>query len=361
MRNNPFATTIIRWYKRHKRLLPWRDTKDPYFIWLSEIILQQTRVVQGTPYYEKFVAKYPTINLLARAEENEVLRIWQGLGYYTRARNLHKCAKVIMLDYAGQFPDTYKELIKLPGIGKYTAAAIASMAFNEPVPVIDGNVYRVLSRYFEDYTDISSSQAYDHFYKVALSLIDIKNPGIFNEALMEFGAVHCTPKNPDCSNCELTGGCKAFANNTWEHLPVKKKKVKTRTRHMFYLLIKSRDKILMKQREEKDIWQGLYEPALVESDVEKNFEEVEHPVLDSLLGINTQIEILDKKIRHVLTHQYLNVNFAIINIIEGQDISEMVNIDGFRWYSLEEAENLPKPILISNFLDTYLNSINLQE
>ncbi|MEN8249389.1 MAG: A/G-specific adenine glycosylase [Bacteroidota bacterium] len=361
MKNNPFTTAIVRWYNRHKRPLPWRNTTDPYFIWLSEIILQQTRVVQGLPYYKSFTDNFPGISDLAKAKEETVLRLWQGLGYYTRARNLHKCAKVIVEDYNGKFPSTMKELLKLPGVGKYTAAAIASLAYDEVVPVIDGNVYRLLSRYFADETDISSSKAYNHFYHLATQLIDENDPGTFNQAMMEFGAVHCVPQNPDCDTCVLQEKCMAHAHNLQNKLPVKTKRVKTKKRYLFYLIVKEGNKILMRERKEKDIWRGLYEFVLVESTSADEFDQLEHPILENLKDVKINLDIIDKNVRHVLTHQHLNVKFAIINVKEGQEISEKLSIGGYRWYSLEEVEKLPKPILISNFLDTYLNSINLQK
>ena len=335
--------------------MPWRDTQDPYLIWLAEIILQQTRVVQGLPYYKRFVENFPTIEDLAKAEEEFVLRLWQGLGYYTRARNLHKCARVVVSEYNGSFPTTMDELLKLPGIGRYTAAAISSTAFGEPVPVVDGNVYRLLSRYFADETDISTSGAYQHFYQIANELIDKNDPGTFNQAMMEMGAVQCLPKNPHCETCVLQESCIANKNKLQNQLPVKTRKVKTKTRHLYYLVFKMGNKILMRERKARDIWQGLFEFTLVENSSAINFEELEHPLLKKTKGLKLKVELVDKKVKHVLTHQHLNVNFAIIHLDDGQEVSDKLSIDGHQWYSMQDVEKLPKPILISNFLDTYLN------
>ena len=355
-----FSDHLLAWYYKNERPLPWRETKDAYPIWLSEVILQQTRVAQGLPYFNRFIEQYPKITDLANAPEDEVLRLWQGLGYYSRARNLHKCAKIIALEHDGRFPQTMNELLDLPGIGRYTAAAIASLAFNEQVPVVDGNVYRVLARYFAVDLDIASSKAYDHFYQLSLSLIDRKVPGDYNQALMEFGALQCKPANPDCDTCVLNNGCEAFANNSQGKLPIKRKKPKARKRYFYYLVLRKDNKFLLRQRTDRDIWQGLYEFVLIENDAIKNFTEIEHPILSKLKNIDVEFNIDDKLIRHLLTHQQLNVNFAIINIKENLDFYQSLATDRYYWYSLEELEELPKPVLISKYLDTYLNSINLQ-
>ncbi|WP_161622743.1 A/G-specific adenine glycosylase [Cesiribacter andamanensis] len=202
---------LLDWYQRNQRDLPWRQTRDPYRIWLSEVILQQTRVQQGLPYYQRFVEKFPTVEALAAATQQEVLRLWQGLGYYSRARNLHACAQQVVAQWGGAFPQTYHLLLSLPGIGRYTAAAIASFAFKEAVPVVDGNVYRVLARLYADPTDIAKPQAFAHFFALAQQLIDPRQPDVFNQALMEFGALHCTPQKPLCLYCPLKEHCQAYA------------------------------------------------------------------------------------------------------------------------------------------------------
>lgn len=355
-----FSRHLLTWYHQNKRLLPWRETKDPYLIWLSEIILQQTRVAQGLPYYNRFVKQYPRVEDLAAASEDEVLRLWQGLGYYSRARNLHKCAIIIAEEYNGMFPKTMQKLLSLPGIGNYTAAAIASLAFAESVPVVDGNVYRLLARYFGVDLDIASSGAFKYFYQLSTSLIDTQMPGEYNQAVMEFGALHCTPQKPDCASCVLNGECLAFANGLQDKLPVKRKKSRPRARYFNYLLIRHGYKLLMRQRLASDIWQGLYEFVLIETDNSSKFDKLEHPVLAVLQDSALEFDIDDKIIRHVLSHQVLNVNFAVVNLDENSDIVPALAKDRYDWYDLEEVEELPKPVLISNFLDTYLNSINLQ-
>src|SRR5690554_3639789 len=233
--NPVFAKKLIRWYLQNKRDLPWRKSKDAYLIWLSEIILQQTRVAQGLPYYNKFVSLFPTVFDLAKASEEQGLMVWQGLGYYSRARNLHHTARYIAENHQGVFPKTYTELIKLKGVGNYTAAAIASFSYEEPVAVLDGNVYRVLSRYFGIQTDISSSKAKKEFQLLANQMLEAKHPSLFNQAIMEFGALQCVPKSPNCEICVLNDSCVALQEKKVEELPVKLKKTKVTQRHLNYL------------------------------------------------------------------------------------------------------------------------------
>ena len=361
MYNNPFTATILIWYNKNKRALPWRGLKDPYRIWLSEVILQQTRVAQGLPYYNTFVEKYPSVEDLASAPEDEVLRIWQGLGYYSRARNLHKCAKFIVNELHGRFPTTMEDLLELPGIGKYSAAAIASIAFGKPTPVVDGNVYRLLSRFFGIGIDISSSKAHKYFYDLSLTLMDKKVPASYNQAVMEFGALYCTPKNPNCESCVLRNGCIAFSKSLQTTLPVKKKKIKVTNRYFQYYVLIHNKQILMRQRSEKDIWHGLYEFILFETSKDVDLALVDHPIFAELENNKLIIEKEDKNIRHVLSHQILNVSFAIIKVEGNPEAVKKMVKDGYYWYSFNEVEDLPKPVLISNYLDTYLNSINLQE
>lgn len=252
-----FAATLLQWFKNNGRSLPWRETKDAYAIWLSEVILQQTRIVQGMSYWERFMAKWPTVNDLAAATEDEVLKAWQGLGYYSRARNLHTAAQQVMeLD---GFPQTFKELKTLKGVGDYTAAAIASIAFGKPVAVVDGNVYRVLSRYYGIDTPIDSTEGKKEFQALAQSLLPINEPADYNEAIMDFGATQCTPNSPHCSACPLCETCVAFREQRINELPVKSKKVKQRERHFTYLCIEYEGKIAIHQRGAGDIWQGLWE------------------------------------------------------------------------------------------------------
>ncbi len=358
--NHPFTTVILNWYAQNKRSLPWREQRNPYLIWLSEIILQQTRIAQGLPYYQRFVRAYPDVHRLAAASADEVLRLWQGLGYYSRARNLHKCAQIVAVQHHGHFPDNMAALRTLPGIGPYTAAAIASLAFNEAVPAIDGNVYRVLARYFGDETDITSAGAFKHFYQLSLAVLDKGRPGDYNQALMDFGALFCTPRQPDCRQCVLQSGCVAFATNRQQVLPVKSKKAKIRERNFYYVFMLYKDKVLMRQRPAGDIWQGLYEPVLIEHDRSQAFGQLQHPLLDMLHQQGLKITWQEKNIRHLLSHQLLNVNFALVSLGGQETLATRMATGAYHWYALSAVEALPKPVLIANYLDTRVNSINLQ-
>ncbi len=267
MRENfKFSNTLIMWYLINQRDLPWRKSNNPYLIWLSEIILQQTRIAQGTSYYEKFVTEFDTIFDLAEADEKTILKLWQGLGYYSRARNLHSTAKIVASEYNGQFPRSYTELIKLKGIGDYTASAIASIAFDQPYATVDGNVYRVLSRVFGIKTPINESQGIREFKLLAEELLNPDDPGTHNQALMEFGALVCTPKKPKCDSCIFNDTCYALQEKRIDVLPVKLKKLKIRKRYFNYLVIDFKgESTLIQQRKKKDIWQNLYEFPLYET------------------------------------------------------------------------------------------------
>ncbi len=343
------ASRLIDWYERHHRDLPWRNTTDPYRIWLSEIILQQTRVQQGLPYYQRFVEMYPAVEALAAAPEQEVLRLWQGLGYYSRARNLHACAKVVVSQHAGMFPNTYESLQKLPGIGKYTAAAIASFAFGEAVPVVDGNVYRVLARLFGEATDIGSPAAFRVFFQLANKLIDPNRPALFNQAIMEFGAMHCTPQKPLCLYCPLQQQCWAFAHNQQLALPIKVKKVVVRTRYFHYVVVSTPDgSLLMKQRPAGDIWQSLFDFYLQEAPAPLEPEEFKDTFVGELLEQQPHYTI-SPEYRHQLTHQRLQVRFYRLEL-NGQMAQKLVLPAGMAWFSPAEVYNLPKPVLIQNYL-----------
>jgi A/G-specific adenine glycosylase len=297
-----FHLLITDWYRQNKRALPWRSTKEPYSIWLSEIILQQTRVDQGTAYYHKFMENYPTVMHLAKAEEQEVLNLWQGLGYYSRARNLHATAKHITHDLNGQFPNNFKDLLKLKGVGEYTAAAIASFSFKEPVSVVDGNVYRVLSRVFNIDTPIDSTEGKKQFAQLAQELISINEPDTHNQAIMEFGAMHCTPANPKCESCPLIALCMSHENKTIQSRPVKSKKTKVRDRFFHYLLFEDQEHFYISQRTEKDIWQNMYQFPLIETDISgelKNFE----PYTE------IQANFVSSEITHLLSHQKIHTFF----------------------------------------------------
>ena len=309
------SSVLAKWYHDNKRDLPWRDTTSPYHIWLSEIILQQTRVDQGLGYYRRFVAMYPEIQDLAAASADEVLKLWQGLGYYTRARNMHETAKVIVNEYNGIFPATYAGLLKLKGIGKYTAAAVASMAFNEPVAVVDGNVYRVISRIFGISDSIDSAKGKKVFELKAAELLNTAEPGTHNQALMEFGAMICLPRNPLCSECVLAGICQARISDTIRLLPVKKLKGKSKIRYFNYLFVELNGKTLLKKRNNKDIWHSLYEFPLIESTGPVTFSVlIAHPSWQAITGHISAVCEETKTYEHKLTHQTLVCSFTRVNI-----------------------------------------------
>ncbi|MEX0883309.1 MAG: A/G-specific adenine glycosylase, partial [Cyclobacteriaceae bacterium] len=283
-----FTENLLQWYPENKRNLPWRNTNDPYIIWLSEIILQQTRVAQGLPYFDLFLEKFPTIFDLAKAPESEVLRAWQGLGYYSRARNLHRCAQDIVSQYQGVFPDNYMELTKLTGIGTYTAAAIASFAYKEKIAVLDGNVFRVLSRFFGIKEDISSSKGKKSFQILANKIIPSEVPDTYNQAIMEFGALQCVPKNPDCACCPLQLGCWAYHHKMVSLLPLKNKKTKTRERYFIYFHIRCGDWTVINKREKKDIWNGLVDFPLKEVE---SYQELLEATPENMSGVDRLREI----------------------------------------------------------------------
>ncbi len=335
-----FAEKLVIWYQANKRLLPWRDSQNPYFIWLSEVILQQTRVAQGLPYYLRFVEHFPTVQALAKAEESQILRLWQGLGYYSRARNLHTTAKTVSEKYKGVFPTQYAELLKLKGIGTYTAAAIASFSTGEKVAVLDGNVFRVLARNFGIFEDILSGKAKKIFTETAQELLPEGNSTEYNQAIMEFGALHCKPANPDCENCIFQVSCYAFAHKKQQELPVKIKKTKIRHRQFDYLIWEHEDKVLMKIREGKDIWQGLYDFDLIENT----------DFLETDFGKKMEIKSISPTFAHSLTHQILNVRFVRLEIKEKAFFEQIKQEKGLQIFQRKELDALPKPILIANYL-----------
>ena len=288
--------------------MPWRHTQNPYIIWLSEVILQQTRVAQGMPYFHRFVEAFPTVYDLAAASQERVLRLWQGLGYYSRARNLHACAQEIVEKHDGTFPQRYQELLKLKGIGAYTAAAIASFSFNETVPVVDGNVYRVLGRVFGIRDDILSTSGQKKFRKQAEALVPTGKANVYNQAIMEFGALQCTPTNPACLLCPLSNWCYAFQHGQQRALPVKIKKTKVRPRFLHYLVIIHDSQLWMKQRGTDGIWAGLYDFYLIETSQAATLDQLDDPVLRQLLKSHNAVEV-SSTYRHVLSHQRLHVVF----------------------------------------------------
>ena len=334
--------------------MPWRNTQDPYIIWLSEIILQQTRVAQGLPYFEKFLKNYPSVTDLAKAPTEEVMRLWQGLGYYSRARNLHQCAKDIVERFEGTFPKSYSDLLQLKGVGSYTAAAIASFAYNEKVAVVDGNVFRVLSRYFGLTTDIASGTGKKEFENLANQLIPKDHPGEFNQAIMEFGALQCVPKNPDCECCPLNTACFAHKNQMVEKLPVKIKKLKIKERHFRYAYIICGNEVIIKKRGEGDIWQGLYDFPLEESNAKFSSNPESIQFLEGLKGFETKIVYNSSNTyKHILTHKRIFANFVKFIVKEDyrQELEDWAENNGFILESGENFENLAKPRLILKFLN----------
>ena len=347
-----FASWLVGWYRAHKRNLPWRETHDPYKIWLSEIILQQTRVAQGLPYYQRLIEKYPSVQELAHADEEEVLRLWQGLGYYSRARNLHACARMIVSELGGKFPSTYRELLYLKGVGKYTAAAIASIAFKEAVPVVDGNVYRVLARVFGVEEDITSSRGTRAFYALAQSLVPKEGADLYTQAIMDFGATHCTPANPKCGSCIFIDHCVAFHTGRQHLLPIKRKKVKIKQRFLNYLVIQHGNELYMKRRKASDIWKGLYDFYVVEDQRVSDIDQLQDRLV--MLMRRHKRSVLGKSIlyKHLLTHQRLYARFwhfqATVQFM--QEATYLLSQAGLKSFTIAKTKVLPKPILIDNFL-----------
>lgn len=344
-----FSEDLISWYDKNKRSLPWRETREPYIRWISEIILQQTRIDQGTAYYHNFLESFQTIDLLAAAEEHVVLKLWEGLGYYSRARNLHKTAKIISENMNGHFPEKYVDLLKLPGVGPYTASALASICFNEIQPTIDGNVYRFLSRYLGIKEAINSSKAYKIFHAYALNLISPKRPGDFNEAMMEFGALVCK-KKPTCEACPFHRECFAFLRKKVNEFPYKTKKPKKKKRYLHFLFLEKENRILLEKRVAEDIWFHLYQFPLLElNEKQQVFNELQHSS-NKKLTQNSIVLIHEEK--HLLTHQELYI--SIYGVKSTQLYSHFLNKSNiFEIEAMEIIENysLPKPL--KKFINLY--------
>lgn len=342
-----FSKTLINWYSNNKRDLPWRKTKNPYNIWLSEIILQQTQVAQGLPYYESFLKAFPTIFELAKADESKVLKFWQGLGYYSRARNLHAAAKYVVDELNGEFPNNYKALLKLKGVGDYTASAIASICFNEATAVVDGNVYRVLSRYFGIDIPINSTKGVKEFKALAQELIDKENPATFNQAIMEFGATQCKPKSPNCFECPFKDNCIAFQKNTVNNLPVKIKSAKVKKRYFnFLVFLGAENKTILEKRKGKGIWQNLYQFPLIETSKETDFDTFNSLAKEHLLLRESDFELYlynNNSIIHKLSHQHLYTKFWVVKV--DKPITNGI--------SVKEIHNYAVPILIGNFIEAF--------
>ena len=324
--------------------MPWKGEKDPYKIWLSEIILQQTRVAQGLPYFNSFIQKYPTLKSLAVAEDEAVFKLWEGLGYYSRCRNLLACSRQILTLHNGIFPNDYESILGLKGVGPYTAAAIASFAFDMPYAVVDGNVNRVLSRYFGIHTPIDSTEGKKLFYSLAGELLVKESPAAYNQAIMDFGATVCTPADPSCDICPLSGSCTALEKKQVKELPVKSKKLVKRTRYFTYFIIRQEDKIIVRQRVSKDIWQQLYEFYLVESESASEWEHTSATQLDFLAGNPIDITHKAPLFSQKLTHQNIYARF-----IEVDCRVSFKSPVGYQWKTIEEIDHLAFPRIINSF------------
>ena len=337
-----FASTLLQWFQENGRDLPWRQTRDPYAIWLSEIILQQTQVKQGWEYWERFMHRWPTVEALAAATEDEVLREWQGLGYYSRARNLHYAARQIV--ERGSFPNTIAEIKQLKGVGDYTAAAIGSIAFGLPAAVVDGNVYRVLSRYFGIDTPINTTEGKKLFAAMAQEQLPPQEASVYNQAIMDFGAIQCTPQSPDCSVCPLMESCDAFRTNRIQELPVKLKTRKIRERHLIYIYVRYKGQTAIHRRGSGDIWQGLWEPLLIDNGkltidnwaAQNNYQ---------LSIVNCQL--LRKNVRHVLTHRILYADFYLWEPDKRPSLPS-----DYIWIPESDIDNYALPRLIEILLDS---------
>ena len=332
-----FTTALLKWYRENGRDLPWRQTRDPYAIWLSEIILQQTQVKQGWEYWERFMRRWPTVEALAAATEDEVLREWQGLGYYSRARNLHTAARQITA--GGGFPTTLEGIRALKGVGDYTAAAIGSIAFNLPAAVVDGNVYRVLSRYFGIDTPINTTGGKKLFATMAQELLPKANSqkltACYNQAIMDFGAIQCTPQSPKCNVCPLMESCEAFRTNRIQELPVKLKTLKIRERHLIYIYIRYKGQTAIHRRGAGDIWQGLWEPFLTD---DEHF---------SLITHHPSLRLVKQGVRHVLTHRVLYADFYLWQPDERPPLPA-----DYIWIPEADIDNYALPRLIEILLES---------
>lgn len=352
-----FVCQLIQWYEENHRKLPWRETKDPYKIWLSEIILQQTRVAQGLDYYNKFTSKYPQVTDLAEAEEEEVLKDWQGLGYYSRARNLHYSAKMIVNEHEGEFPNTYKAIRSLKGVGDYTAAAIASFAFQLDHAVVDGNVFRLLSRYFGIKEAIDSTKGKKLFSSLAEELLPKGNAAEYNQAIMEFGALQCKPLNPNCSECPLKSQCFAFHQKQVEKLPFKEKKIKQKDRYLHYFIIRCKDELLLNKRSNKDIWQNLFDFPSLESDrLLSRKKMVKNEEFHELFkGSNHTFEGESMRRKHLLSHQRLNCKFFHFSV---EQFSDQMKKD-YLVVKRSKLAEFPIPKLVENYLGEETNLLSL--
>jgi len=344
-----FQNELINWYLINKRDLPWRHTTDAYTIWLSEVILQQTRVEQGLPYFNKFLSNFPTVTDFANATEAKVLKLWQGLGYYSRGRNMHATAQIVVKDHHGIFPNLHDELIKLKGIGEYTAAAISSFSAGEARAVVDGNVFRVLSRYYGIDTAINSPAGKKQFFSLANELLFKEDPALYNQAIMEFGAIQCKPKSPNCGICPLNQTCYAYTHHVVNALPVKIKKAAQKHRYINYFICYDHEKVLVKERQAGDIWQHLYDFPSLETTAEFGFNTgIFIDQVKEAFGNDVNFEFISAK-KHLLTHQIIHVQFfALKNYIFNFNKQKELN-----WVSLNKLDELPQPKVIHDFIQEY--------
>lgn len=347
--NPNFSNTIEKWYQEYKRELPWRESADPYVIWISEIILQQTRVVQGYDYFMRFMKRFPDVATLAQADEDEVMKYWQGLGYYSRARNLHAAAKSMN----GVFPKTYPEVRALKGVGDYTAAAICSFAYNMPYAVVDGNVYRVLSRYLGIDTPIDSTEGKKLFAAVADELLDKKNPALYNQAIMDFGAIQCSPQSPNCMFCPLASGCSALAGGMVAQLPVKQHKTKTTNRYFNYIYVRMGAYTLINKRTGNDIWKNLFEFPLIETP--EAVSEEEFPALPEFRAMFAEgetpiIGLVCRDVKHVLSHRVIYANFYMVDLPENSQ-----SFTSYQKIKADELEQYAVSRLVHAFIEKYIN------
>lgn len=343
-----FGDVLIKWYEENKRNLPWRDTIDPYAIWISEIILQQTRVAQGYDYYLRFMKRFPDVKTLADAEEDEVLKYWQGLGYYSRARNLHAAAKSM----CGEFPKTYEGVRALKGVGDYTAAAICSISYGLPYAVVDGNVYRVLSRYFGIETPIDSTEGKKLYAALANELLDKQQPALFNQAIMDFGAIQCTPLSPKCMFCPFVETCVARKKNLINKLPVKQNKTKVRDRYFNYFYVRKGEYIYINKRDKKDIWEGLFELPLIETVDRMEDEELfSLPAFKELFTEEDQPVVISLKrdVKHVLSHQIIYTNFYEVRLPE-----DSLSFSDYKKVNIKDLDEYAFPKLVHAFLKEVL-------
>ncbi|MGB3947066.1 MAG: A/G-specific adenine glycosylase [Bacteroidia bacterium] len=345
-----FSKKIIDWYQKNKRDLPWRNTKDAYLIWLSEIILQQTRVDQGMAYYNRFAAAFPTVNDLANSDTEKVMKLWQGLGYYSRARNLHSTAITIAENYKGKFPNDYNQILSLKGIGEYTAAAIASFAFDKPHAVVDGNVYRVLARVFGIETPIDSTLGKKEFNALANELLDKKNPALHNQSIMEFGAIQCKPVSPACDSCVLNSMCFAYSKKVVSELPIKAKKTKVRNRYFNYIVMHDKQSVLIKKRTEKDVWINLYDFPLIETSIELTEEQFlksnDWKQFSESFPKYT-IHSVSSNYKHVLSHQNIYARFWNLSCLK---LPEKKSVAGYIVVQKSNLQEYPVSRLIEKYL-----------